>query len=118
MKVSSRAGIIMILLAAVLGDTPVLAQTPAPIVKASSMTFRCDSSASGECAFLLYTSECKEGGLKNDHPVLLCTHEFLTEFTLKAGESKAINKLPPNVRQCNLPPNVKPKFPDCVRLPN
>jgi hypothetical protein len=118
MKVAFRAGLVSLSLAATLGGMSVLAQTAPPIVKASSMTFRCDSSASGECAFLLYSSECKEGGLKNDHPVLLCTHEFLSEFSLKAGQSKAINNLPPNVKQCNLPPNVKPKFPDCVRLPN
>jgi hypothetical protein len=115
MKASSRASLILISLAAVLGIASALAQTPAPIVMDKSMTFRCDSSASGECAFLLYTSECKEGSLKNDHLVLLCTQEYLTEFSLKVGESKAIKNLPPNVKQCNLPPNAKPKFPDCAR---
>lgn len=51
----------------------------------------------------------------NEHPVLLCTNKFITEFSLKVGESKVINNLPPNFKQCNVPPNVKPKFPECAR---
>jgi len=103
-------------LAAVLGGTSAFAQSAPIILKAvSSMTVRCDSSPTGECAFLLYSTECNEGAVKNDHPVLVCTHEFITEFSLKRGESKTIKDLPANVKQCTAPPNGKPKFPDCAR---
>lgn len=88
---------------------------PAPLASKTSSTYRCDSSASGECAILLYSSECTESDMKNQHPVLLCTHAFITEFSMKVGESRSVEGLPSNVKQCNAPPNVKPKFPDCAR---
>ena len=115
MKATCHAGGVLILLAAVLGCAPVFDQKTSQLVTEGTSTFRCGGSPSGECAFLLYSSECHEGSLKNGHPVLVCTHELISEFSLKVGESKTFNNLPANVKKCESRPNVKPKFPDCVR---
>lgn len=115
MKVNRFAASVFVSLVSVVSCASVVAQTTSPIAIASSMTVRCDSSPSGECAFLLYSSECNEGGIKKGHPVLICNHEFVTEFSLKSGESKSLDSLPANVKQCPVLSNVKPKFPDCAR---
>jgi hypothetical protein len=84
-------------------------------IKKTSAAYRCDSSPSGECAFLLYSSTCTDGPLKNGYPSLLCTKEFVAEFSLKVGESRVIEDLPITIRQCGTQADRKPKFPDCAR---
>jgi len=69
-----------------------------PLIKKTSATYRCDSSPSGECAFLLYASTCTDGPLKNGYPVLLCTNEFVSEFSLKVGESRVIENISGTLR--------------------
>ena len=116
MKAIRKASALLITLVGVTSSVFVFAQTqPPPVVaKQSSPTYRCDSSAVGECVFLLYSSACTVGPVKNEHPVLLCTHEFVTEFSLKVGESRVMEGLPANTKQC-IAPNGKPSFPDCAR---
>lgn len=116
MKTTQKVAILLLSLVAATGSAVAFSQAPTtPVVKKNSATYRCDSSPSGECAFLLYSSTCTDGPLKNGHPVLLCTHEFFSEFSLKVGESRVLENLPPIIKQCSAPPNSKPKFPDCVR---
>lgn len=77
-------------------------------------TYRCDSSPSGECHFLLYTSTCKEAAPMNGYPSLACTQAYLREFSLKVGESRTLSDLPAGVRQCTVQPGKKSSFPACA----
>lgn len=70
-----------------------------PIAVRTKTTYSCGSSPAGGCAFLPYTSDCKEVGARNGHPVLACTHEVFADFSLKPGESKTFDPIPPNVKQ-------------------
>ncbi|WP_281913996.1 hypothetical protein [Massilia varians] len=116
MKIVRNAALFLLTSAAVMASPVVLAQAGStPVIKKTSATYRCDRSPSGECAFLLYSSTCLDGPLKNGHAVLLCTHEFLAEFSLKVGESRTMEDLPTSVKQCGAPPDAKPRFPDCAR---
>lgn len=85
-----------------------------PVVVRTTSTYSCGTGPGGECAFLLYTSDCKEAGVRNGYPALVCTHEVFAEFTLKEGESKTFDRMPPGVKQCQ-PRNGKLVFPDCMR---
>jgi hypothetical protein len=85
-----------------------------PMVVRTTATYSCGSSPAGGCAFLLYTSDCKEAGVKNGHPSLLCTHEVFAEFRLKPGESKTFDSMPPGVKQCQ-PRNGRLVFPECMQ---
>lgn len=80
----------------------------------TTSTYSCAASPMGQCAFLLYTSDCKEGPLTNGHPTLVCKHAVVANFMLKPGESKTFQDLPPNTKQCQ-PRNGKLAFPDCMR---
>ncbi|MEH6434494.1 hypothetical protein [Massilia sp. DD77] len=77
-------------------------------------SYRCDASPSGECFFLLYGSDCKDGPARNGAPTLECTHFLVREFTLKAGESRKFDDLPAKVEMC-ITFNGKLRFPDCKR---
>ena len=85
-----------------------------PLVVRTTSTYSCGSSPAGECAFLLYTSDCKEAGLKNGYPSVLCTHEVFAEFRLKPGESKTFDRMPSGVKQCQ-PRNGRLVFPECMQ---
>lgn len=80
----------------------------------TTSTYSCGASPAGACAFLLYTSTCRETGVRNGHPSLVCNHEVFAAFTLKPGESKTFDRLPAGVKQCR-PRNGKLVFPDCMR---
>ncbi|MCC2958106.1 hypothetical protein LK542_21005 [Massilia sp. IC2-477] len=80
----------------------------------TTATYSCGAGLLGECAFLLYASDCKEAAVKNGSPSLVCTHAVFAEFKLKNGESKTFTDLPPNVKQCQAR-NGKLSFPDCMR---
>lgn len=80
----------------------------------TTTTYSCGASPAGACSYLLYTSDCKEGAVKNGYPALVCTHEVFAEFSLKPGESKTFDRLPPGVKQCQLPKGRK-VFADCMR---
>ena len=85
-----------------------------PIVVRTTTTYSCGSSPAGGCPFLLYTSDCKETGVRNGHPVLACTHEVFADFSLKPGESKTFDPIPPHVKQCQ-PRNGRLVFPECMQ---
>lgn len=85
-----------------------------PRVARTSSTYTCGGSPLGECAFVLYTSDCREGPLKNGAPTLECIHALFAQFKLKNGESKHFPDLPPGVKQCQ-PREGKLVFPDCMR---
>ena len=78
-------------------------------------TFRCDSAASNECHFVLYSSICKEDASINGKTSLQCTQAFLQEFTLKVGESKKVSGLPAGFKQCPVAPNQTAAFPSCAK---
>lgn len=84
-----------------------------PLLVRTSASYSCGAGPSSGCPFLLYTSDCKEGAVKNGYPSLVCTHEVFAEFTLKPGESKKFDSLPPNVKQCQ-PRNGRLAFPECM----
>jgi len=85
-----------------------------PRVVRTSSTYTCGTSPLGECAFLLYTSDCREGEVKNGAPSLVCTHALFAQFKLKNGESKHFADMPPGVKQCEAK-NGKLVFPGCMR---
>jgi hypothetical protein len=98
-----------------LATASAIAQTAQqPRVVRTSSTYSCGASPQGECAFLLYTSDCREGEARNGAPSLVCTHALFARFTLKPGESKHFADLPPGVKQCQAQ-NGKLVFPDCMR---
>lgn len=77
--------------------------------------FRCDSTSTEVCTFVLYSSNCEESAVKNGRPTLVCTHAFLQQFTLPVGQSKKISGLPANFKQCVIRPGVKAAFPECAK---
>lgn len=81
----------------------------------STTTYSCGASPAGACSYLLYTSDCKDGAVKNGHPALVCTHEVFAEFSLKPGESKTFDRLPPGVKQCQPRKGGLLVFADCMR---
>ena len=81
----------------------------------SVATFKCDSTPSGECHFVLYSSTCKEASAINGKPSLVCTHGFLQEFTVKVGQSKKLDELPADFKQCTIYANQKAAFPACAK---
>jgi len=80
----------------------------------TTSTYSCGASPQGACSFLLYTSDCKEAGVRNGHPSLVCTHEVFAAFTLKPGESKTFDRMPAGVKQCQ-PKGDRLVFPECMR---
>lgn len=90
------------------------AQPRQAAVVRTTTTYSCGSSPSGGCDFLLYSSDCKEAGVKNGHPALACTHEVYAEFRLKPGESKTFERMPAGVKQCQ-PRNGRLAFPECMQ---
>jgi hypothetical protein len=124
MKPARQAGMVLITLAAMLGCGRVIDQTTTKLVTTTataattattSRTMSCGSQVDGECSYLLYSSDCNEGNPKNGHRVLVCTHEVISEFSLKPGESRSFTNLAGNVKQCSSLPKEKPKFPDCMQ---
>ncbi len=89
---------------------------PAPqaLVVRTTTTYGCSSSESGECRFILYSVDCREGAARDGHPPPGCTYALFAEFSLKVGESKTFDPIPPNVKQCQ-PRNGRLVFPDCTR---
>ncbi|MFC0254046.1 hypothetical protein [Massilia consociata] len=100
-------------LAAIFAASPAFAQVATPAASTAPITHRCDSSPAGQCWYVLYTSACREGPAKNGRPSLVCTKEFLTEFSLKVGESKTLAHAPAGTRHCPVGRD-KPVFPDCA----
>lgn len=104
-------------LTSILASSLAIAQPAQPrqaIVIRTTSTYSCGSSPAGECRFLLYTSDCREAGIRNGHPSLACTHEVFAEFSLKPGESKTFDRMPPGVKQCQ-PRNGRLVFPGCMQ---
>lgn len=85
-----------------------------PRVVRTSTTYSCGASNKGECAFLLYSSDCREGEVRNGAPSLTCTHAVFAQFTLKPGEAKHFPDIPPGIKQCQAK-NGRLVFPDCMR---
>ncbi|CAN7569742.1 hypothetical protein [Massilia sp. LjRoot122] len=100
-------------LPAMIASAQTAQQPQQPRVIRITTTYSCGSSPAGQCPFLLYTSDCKEAGARNGHPSLVCTHEVFAEFSLKPGESKTFDRIPPGVKQCQ-PRNGRLVFPDCM----
>lgn len=80
----------------------------------TAVTYYCSASSHGECKYILYRSDCKDGPANNGHPSLVCTHTVVAQFSLKAGESKSFRDLPPNTTVCN-PHEGRSAFRDCIR---
>ena len=97
-------------------STVLLAQaSPPPAPTPSAPQFRCDSTSTEVCTFVLYSSNCEESAVKNGRPTLVCTHAFLQQFTLPVGQSKKVSGLPANFKQCVIRPGVKAAFPECAK---
>lgn len=63
---------------------------------------------------VLYSSSCIDGPVVNGKPSLVCTKAFITEFTLKNGQSKTVEGLPNDFKQCVVKPKEKASFPACA----
>lgn len=112
MKTTRRASLALaLIIAAAMASAQPPQQSRAP---RTTVTYKCGASPAGACPFLLYTSDCKEAGVRNGYPSLVCTHEVFAEFSLKPGQSKTFDQLPPGVKQCQAR-NGKLAFPDCMR---
>lgn len=97
-------------------STVLLAQATAPSAPTTTASqFRCDSTSTEVCTFVLYSSNCEESAVKNGRPTLVCTHAFLQQFTLPVGQSKKVSGLPANFKQCVIRPGVKAAFPECAK---
>lgn len=86
-----------------------------PAQSTTASQFRCDSTSTEACTFVLYSSTCEESAVKNGRPTLVCTHAFLQQFTLPVGQSKKVSGLPANFKQCIIRPGVKAAFPECAK---
>ena len=113
MRPSIFLAAVLALSASLAGAQPAKPIQPASVSRTTS-TYTCNGSPLGECAFLLYASDCKEAGVRNGSPSLVCTHSLFAEFTLKTGETKTFQDLPAGVKQCQ-PRDGKLAFPDCMR---
>ncbi len=91
------------------------AATSAASTSTSTSTFNCSTAGGDQCHMVLYSSSCMEGSVVNGKPSLICTKSFITEFTLRNGQSKTVEGLPNDFKQCVVKPNEKASFPACAR---
>jgi len=80
----------------------------------TTMTYHCSANSDEECKYFLYRSDCKEAPARNGHPSLVYTHTVISQFSLKVGESKTFQDLPPNTAICS-PLGGRLVFRDCIR---
>lgn len=112
---SSLAGLVLCALSAnafgyAAGSMPRTVET----VRGNSTSYRCDSSPTGSCEFILYTNDCKDTVAANGKPALVCTYQFVEQFSLKVGDKRVIKDQPP-LRACTSAPGKPLSFPACVR---
>ncbi len=67
--------------------------------------FRCIASTSGQCNFVVFTSNC---------PAVPCSTRVVTEVALNAGESRKLNALPRGFMHC-VAHDAKPVAPTCLK---
>lgn len=116
MKLPSRFLPISAMLSLATASTVLFAQAGSgPAQSTTDSQFRCDSTSTEVCTFVLYSSTCEESAVKNGRPTLVCTHAFLQQFTLPVGQSKKVSGLPANFKQCVIRPGVKAAFPECAK---
>ena len=82
-----------------------------PELGATRGEFSCRQSSSGACEFTVFVENCRDSNSDSS-----CARQVLEEFSLKAGESRVIQKLPLDVRYCvrsqgSLDKSVCPQIP-------
>ncbi|WP_242108959.1 hypothetical protein [Luteimonas aquatica] len=81
--------------------------------------FDCVQSVSGQCHFVLFTEQCRDragnagaDAARPDHRA--CTAHVVQAFSLKAGTSKRLDRLPKDLQQC-VGHQSAPTAPDCLQ---
>lgn len=75
--------------------------------------FDCIKSISGQCHYLLFVRECDaQAGHADD----ACHPRTVQAFTLEAGTSRHLTRLPPRLQQC-VSHDREPSAPDCLTAP-
>ncbi len=69
--------------------------------------FECIKSVSGRCHYLLFVRECDAGDAAT------CRTRTVEAFTLDAGTSRHLTRLPPRLKQC-VSHDREPSAPDCL----
>lgn len=72
--------------------------------------FECAKSSSGHCHYAVFSQSCN--AVANDRSATACTTRLIEEFTLAAGESKALIRLPVDFKYC-VRQDAKPVAPAC-----
>ena len=70
--------------------------------------FECIKSVSGRCHYLLFVRECDPTGDATG-----CRARTVESFTLDAGTSRHLTRLPPRLKQC-VSHEAAPSAPDCL----
>ena len=79
-------------------------------VDGSAGDFECVKSISGQCHYLLFVRECDaRAGSTGD----ACHPHTVEAFTLEAGTSRHLTRLPPRLQQC-VSHEATPTAPDCL----
>ncbi len=76
-------------------------------------SFTCRESASGQCHYVVFTSDC-HAETKNASATT-CTTRHIADFALARGESKALNGLPADYKHCVA--RKAPIPPQCTEAP-
>ena len=78
-------------------------------VDGSAGDFECVKSISGQCHYLLFVRECDTNAGGAD----ACRPRTVEAFTLEAGTSRHLTRLPPRLQQC-VSHEAAPSAPDCL----
>lgn len=74
---------------------------------ANSANFDCIASASGNCRYVVFTSDC---------PAKNCTTKVTEAFSLRAGATRKMQGLPPGFKYC-VSHQSGPVAPSCASMP-
>lgn len=80
--------------------------------KPGSARFECVQTPSGQCHYALFTTRCQTASGEGGKPATTCTHQVFEAFTLAQGQTRAVDDLPGNYKQC-MKVNSQPVPPNC-----
>jgi hypothetical protein len=93
---------------------PSTSSTTKTVSSGSEVTFMCERSTTGECAFILYSTVCEPAIGANGKTALKCTYALIDEFSIKDGESRKFANLSGTFKTCTQTPGKKMTFAECV----
>ena len=70
-------------------------------VNTVNTSFRCDSSPSGQCFYIVFVSDCSEKTESSGVEHRNCDTRQLAQFDLPVGRTKTLESLPKKARYCN-----------------